>query len=125
MAQDKKTTEEFRFAIEYYIFRENDYLIAYCPSLDISTSGKDYPDAIKNFYEQFQIYVETCLELGTLWDDPPQPRVESDREKTDTPAFQSSCTETRSVTVARWPYQLRESIHTNAESVNFTEYIQL
>ena len=66
---NKDTKEEYRFAIEYYIFREGDNLIAYCPSLDISTSGKDYGDAVKNFYERFQIYVETCLEMGTLWDD--------------------------------------------------------
>lgn len=65
----KNINEEYRFAIEYYIFREGDNLIAYCPSLDISTSGKDYGDTVKNFYERFQIYVETCLEMGTLWDD--------------------------------------------------------
>ena len=60
---------EYRFAIEYYIFREGENIIAYCPSLDISTSGKDYSDAVKNFYERFQIYIETSLEMGTLWDD--------------------------------------------------------
>ncbi len=69
MAHTNNNTEEYRFSIEYYVFRENDNLIAYCPSLDISTSGKDYTDAVKNFYERFQIYVETCLEMGTLWDD--------------------------------------------------------
>ena len=53
---NSKTKGEYRFAIEYYIFREGDNLIAYCPSLDISTSGKDYSDAVKNFYERFQIY---------------------------------------------------------------------
>ena len=65
----KNINEEYRFAIEYHIFREGDNLIAYCPSLDISTSGKDYGDAVKNFYERFQIYVETCLEwalFGTI-----------------------------------------------------------
>lgn len=65
----EKANKEYRFAIEYYIFREDDNLIAYCPSLDISTSSKDYGDTVKNFYERFQIYVETCLEMGTLWDD--------------------------------------------------------
>ena len=60
---------EYRVAIEYYIFREGENIIAYCPSLDISTSGKDYSDAVKNFYERFQIYIETSLEMGTLWDD--------------------------------------------------------
>ena len=66
---NSRNNTEYRFAIEYYIFREGENLIAYCPSLDISTSGKDYGDAVKNFYERFQIYVETCLEMGTLWDD--------------------------------------------------------
>ena len=66
---NNKTNGEYRFAIEYYIFREGDNLIAYCPSLDISTSGKDYSDAVKNFYERFQIYIETSLEMGTLLDD--------------------------------------------------------
>ena len=69
MEHTNSKQEEYRFSIEYYIFREGDNLIAYCPSLDISTSGKDYGDAVKNFFERFQIYVETCLELGTLWDD--------------------------------------------------------
>ena len=69
MEHTNSKQEEYRFSIEDYIFREGDNLIAYCPSLDISTSGKDYCDAVKNFFERFQIYVETCLELGTLWDD--------------------------------------------------------
>ena len=69
MKQKESPRAEYRFAIDYYVFRENDYMIAYCPSLAISTSGKDYTDAVKNFYERFQIYVDTCLEMGTLWDD--------------------------------------------------------
>lgn len=66
--QENKTTE-YRFSIEYYVFREDNYMIAYCPSLDICTSGKDYTDAVKNFFERYQIYVESCLEMGTLRDD--------------------------------------------------------
>ena len=44
-------------------------MVAFCPSLDISTSGKDFNDAVKNFYERFQLYIETCMEMGTLWKD--------------------------------------------------------
>jgi hypothetical protein len=69
ISMNSNTNGEYRFAIEYYIFREGENIIAYCPSLDISTSGKDYSDAVKNFYERFQIYIETSLEMGTLWDD--------------------------------------------------------
>ncbi|MBR1766647.1 MAG: hypothetical protein IJ745_06390 [Bacteroidales bacterium] len=64
-----RAAEEYRFFVEFYIFQEGERLIAYCPSLDISTSGEDYADATKNFFERFQIYIETCTELGTLWDD--------------------------------------------------------
>lgn len=69
MSSNSSNQEEYRIAIDYYIFREDENYIAYCPSLDISTSGKDYVDAIKNFYERFQIYIDTCVEMGTLWED--------------------------------------------------------
>ena len=66
MSSNSSNREEYRIAIDYYIFREDENYIAYCPSLDISTSGKDYVDAIKNFYERFQIYIDTCVEMGTM-----------------------------------------------------------
>ncbi len=60
---------EYRFSLDVYIFEDGDNLIAYCPSLDISTSGKDFNDAVANFYERFRIYVEWCVEHGTLIED--------------------------------------------------------
>ena len=84
---EKSVKGEYRFVIEYYIFREEVHLIAYCPSLDISTSGKDYVDAVKNFYERFQIYVDTSLEMGTLWDDLKDHGWEVTKEKLMPPSF--------------------------------------
>lgn len=45
---------EYHFSIEFYIFREGESYIAYCPSLDISTCAETYNDAISSFYEAFQ-----------------------------------------------------------------------
>lgn len=60
---------EYRFRIEYYVFVENGTYIAYCPSLDISTSGKTFNEAVGNFYECFQLHMECCIECGSLCDD--------------------------------------------------------
>lgn len=60
---------EYRFDIEFFVFREKDRYIAYCPSLDISTSGDNFNDAVGNFYEMFQLHIECCVEAGTLYDD--------------------------------------------------------
>ena len=59
----------FRFNVDVYIFNEQDHLTAYCPSLDLATTGADFLDAIKNFYECLQLYVECCLEMGTFEED--------------------------------------------------------
>jgi predicted RNase H-like HicB family nuclease len=67
-ANDNHNTE-YRFKIEYYVFTENDTYIAYCPSLDLSTSGKTFNEVISNFYEMFELYIETCIEYDTLHDD--------------------------------------------------------
>lgn len=58
-----------KFNIHFYVFKSEDIYIAYCPALDITTSGKDFNDAIAQFYENFQLYVEWCEEKGTLVDD--------------------------------------------------------
>lgn len=61
--------ERFRFNVDVYIFREADHLTAYCPSLDLATTGTDFQDAVKNFYECMQLHVETCMEMGTFEED--------------------------------------------------------
>lgn len=58
-----------RFVIQYYVYEEDGRYIAYCPSLDLSSSGSSFNDVITQFYEHFQIYIECCLEDDTLIDD--------------------------------------------------------
>ena len=60
---------KFRFEVDVYIFREGDHLTAYCPSLDLVTTGTDFQDALKNFYECLQLHVECCIEMGTFEED--------------------------------------------------------
>ncbi len=60
---------EYRFSLEFYVFKERRVYIAYCPSLDISTSGKDFDDAVANFRVRFRIHVDWCVEHGTLLED--------------------------------------------------------
>ena len=60
---------EYRFQLVFYVFQEDGVYIAYCPSLDMSTSGKNFNEAVGNFYERFQLHVECCMEYGTLYDD--------------------------------------------------------
>ena len=59
----------FRFNVDVYIFKEEDHLMAYCPSLDLATTGTDFQDALKNFYECLQLHVECCMEMGTFEED--------------------------------------------------------
>lgn len=66
---DNSLQKDYRFSLEFFVFQENGLQIAYCPSLDISTSGMTFNDAVSNFYEMFQLYIECCVENNTLQDD--------------------------------------------------------
>ena len=59
----------YKFNIEFYVFVENGQNIAHCPSLDLSTVGATFNDAVSAFYECFQLYIEACVDSGTLLDD--------------------------------------------------------
>lgn len=63
------TKSELRFSLSVFVFKENEAFIAYCPSLDLSSSGETYNDALGNFYEALQLYIECSQEFGTLHDD--------------------------------------------------------
>jgi len=56
----------YHFNVDIYVFQERENYISYCPSLDICSAGKDFNDAIKNFYEAFELYADYWEEHGTL-----------------------------------------------------------
>ena len=69
LGHDKESQGEYRFKIEFLVFQEDGTYIAYCPALDISSSGESFNEAVGNFYEMFQLHIECCIENNTLHDD--------------------------------------------------------
>lgn len=63
------SVKHHKFHLQYYIYEEEGMFIAYCPALDITSSGKDLNEVVAQFYEHFQLYVECCIEEGTLIED--------------------------------------------------------
>ncbi|MDE6768274.1 MAG: hypothetical protein K2J78_00955 [Muribaculaceae bacterium] len=65
----KENRNTHRFTIQYYVYEQDGRYIAYCPALDMTSTGDDLNDVITQFYEHFQLYVECCIEDNTLLDD--------------------------------------------------------
>lgn len=71
-AYDYDAHNTYKFHIEFFVFQDtyNSTLYnAYCPSLELATTGRSVKEAIANFYECFQLHVEGCIEMGTLFED--------------------------------------------------------
>lgn len=79
--------DKFRFDVDVYIFREEEHMTAYCPSLDLATTGTDFQDALKNFYECLQLHVECCLEMGTFKEDLKEHGWKVSKKKIVPPSF--------------------------------------
>ena len=67
--QKDKTDTEYRFCLEFYVFKEYGNYIAYCPALDLSTCAETFNDAVSSFYEALLLHIEYCVENGTLNED--------------------------------------------------------
>lgn len=65
--KDKKQGNHFN--LDFIVFQRDGAYIAYCPALDISSSGQNFNEAMSNFYEMFQLHIECCIEAGTLQQD--------------------------------------------------------
>lgn len=46
--------------------QEGEYILAHTPALEVTTSGKTIEEAKANFREAVDLWVETCIEMGTL-----------------------------------------------------------
>ena len=46
--------------------REKNSYIAFSPALDLSTCGRTFDEAKKNFVEIVDIFFEECIAMGTL-----------------------------------------------------------
>jgi predicted RNase H-like HicB family nuclease len=50
------------------IWRENDQYVAFTPALDLSTCGSTNEDAVNNFSQAVELFVETAIERKTIDD---------------------------------------------------------
>jgi hypothetical protein len=48
------------------LYQQGDYIMAYCPALDLSSYAKTETKAIASFREALDIFLEYCEENGTL-----------------------------------------------------------
>ena len=48
------------------VYEQGDYMVAYCPALDLSSYGKTENEAVAAFREALDIFLEYCVEEGTL-----------------------------------------------------------
>lgn len=51
------------------LFQQEDFYVAYCPSLNLSSYGDTIDDAKAGFDEVMEAYLEECKENGSLYDD--------------------------------------------------------
>lgn len=61
--------KDIKITVEFFVFQEDGAYIAYCPSLELSTSDASYNGAISSFYEMLQLHMEYCTDNNTLFDD--------------------------------------------------------
>lgn len=52
--------------VSLLVFKQGDYYVAYCPSLELSSYGISVEDAKEGFDDAMNIYLEHCKENGTL-----------------------------------------------------------
>ncbi len=58
--------KELTVEVEVLIVKEDDYFVAYCPALELSSYGDSEEYAIKSFREEVNIFLEEAQKQGTL-----------------------------------------------------------
>jgi len=62
----KGNDHEVEVQLSLLVYKQGDYYMALCPSLDLSSYGDSVEDALVGFEGAMQIYLEHCVETGTL-----------------------------------------------------------
>jgi predicted RNase H-like HicB family nuclease len=61
-----RTAIQAEFKLFGTIKRQNDWYVAYCPPLDISTQGRTLTEAKANLKEACSLFLQSCFERGTF-----------------------------------------------------------
>jgi len=62
----KKDGESVQVVLEINLIEDGDYIVAYCPSLELSSFAKTESEAKESFDEALKIFMEYCIEHSTL-----------------------------------------------------------
>ena len=62
----KSPQKSMQFKLQVSIMKQGKRYVAYAPTLDISTSGKDLQQTQKRFAEMIDIFFEELIESGNL-----------------------------------------------------------
>ena len=60
------TNNKVEVNVEVALIKEGDYIVAYCPALELSSFGINEQDAQEAFEEALEIFFEETNQLGTL-----------------------------------------------------------
>ena len=63
IALNKKTISS---VVTVMLYQQGDYVMAFCPALDLSSYCKTESDAVASFKEALDIFLEYCIENDTL-----------------------------------------------------------
>lgn len=53
-------------SIEVFYVSQGDYIVSYCPALDLSSFGKNETESRSNFEEALQIFIDETQKRGSL-----------------------------------------------------------
>lgn len=56
----------FKVQLHFTTKKEDNWIIAYCPKLDVTSQGHTEKEAIQNLIEAVQLFIESCYKRGTL-----------------------------------------------------------
>ena len=57
---------ELSFRLPYVLIPREKWIVASCPVLDVHSQGETEALATSNLREAVQVFLETCIEMGTL-----------------------------------------------------------
>ena len=57
---------EFQFRLPVQIWQEHGHFVAFCPVLQVTSYGCNKKDAQRNVKEAVELFLEVCIEDGTL-----------------------------------------------------------
>ena len=61
-----KGINQAEFRVFGTLKRSGGWYVAHCPQLDISTQGRTRAEAKKNLAQASELFLESCIERGTL-----------------------------------------------------------